>query len=155
MNEPAMHASLRKHGVDVHMTTPDTMRVKLITASEAAVMQAKADQAEDGRMEWCVHRSPNDFPDKFVARPWMIPHKRDRRNQSALVGAFLIADTLNDLRLMLPHWMKRIIDPQDITDPSLIEVWRSAPDSDANADGVSTGGASTDGAHRALALKKG
>ena len=122
MKVPAMHTALRQQGVDVHMATPDTMRVKVITASEAAVMQANADQAEDGRMEWCVHQHPKDFPNKFVARPWMIPHQRDQRHECALVGAFLIADTLPDLRMMLPHWMKRIIDPQDITDPSLIEV---------------------------------
>ena len=132
--EKIIAETFAKHGVSATIVTPETLHPKVVTAQEAAVIQARMDRSDEGRVEWCIHRHPSDFPTKFVARPWMIPYIRDRRHQSGMLGAFLTADTLDELRAQIPDWLVMYV-PIGITDPTVVEVWRHAPADSANADG--------------------
>lgn len=66
---------------------------------------------------WTVARNPADFPDKFVARKWLI----GRRDLTPTVDHH-VADTLDDVRAMLPHGLHPVPrNPND--DPVIVESW--------------------------------
>lgn len=62
---------------------------------------------------WVIYKSPKDFPGKYVARRWWL---------DSPTGQFLVADSLDDLRAMLPTGLDPIGRmPGD--DPVIVEVW--------------------------------
>ena len=86
------------------------------------MLQARMDQSTEGRLEWCTYKDQKDFPDKFVALPWMIPYVRDRQHESGMLGEALVADTLDELRAQMPDWLVHYV-PEIIIDPTVVEVW--------------------------------
>jgi len=66
---------------------------------------------------WAVSRNPSDFPNKFVARKWLI-------GRGNLMPTFEhhISDTLDGIRAMLPLGLQPI--PRSPSDaPVIVESW--------------------------------
>jgi hypothetical protein len=66
---------------------------------------------------WTIYQHPRDFPDWFVARPYVI-----RPKTSGPMPMHLMAHTLDCLRLMLPNGLTRL-DRQPADDPVILETW--------------------------------
>lgn len=64
-----------------------------------------------------VYKHPADYPNKYVARLWIIGSGAPR---ATLYMA--VADTLEDIRLAIPAWMNRL-PRDDRDDPVIIETW--------------------------------
>ena len=66
---------------------------------------------------WTVYQSPDDYPGKFVARRFDIRPGESRPTQD-----YLIAETLESLRLQMPPGLTRVPrHPNDL--PTIVEVW--------------------------------
>lgn len=62
---------------------------------------------------WVIYDHPDDFPDQFTARRWVLDRPTDE---------YLFADTLDELRGKLPPGLVRLQrDPAD--DPKIVESW--------------------------------
>lgn len=82
--------------------------------AEAWRLQAAAIKAGD-LLVWTICENPSDHPTKFTARP------HSSRNGAALQFV-MVADSLPDIRLMLPPGLHRLArDPSD--DPVIVETW--------------------------------
>jgi hypothetical protein len=66
---------------------------------------------------WTIYDHPKDFPEWFVARPFII-----RPKTSGPMPMHLIAKSLDTLRLMLPDGLT-CLQRQPTDDPTIIEVW--------------------------------
>lgn len=62
---------------------------------------------------WTVYASPLDYPGQFVARRWIFHEP---------TGDLLVADTLEELRAMLPAGLERF-ERFDGDDPVIVECW--------------------------------
>lgn len=62
---------------------------------------------------WTIYRYPKDYPDKFVARKFILDKPTEER---------LIGDTLEEVRSLLPKGLIRFDrSPNDIL--SIVETW--------------------------------
>ena len=68
---------------------------------------------DDDTSVWVVYESPQDFPDKYVAR---------RLHLSRPTGDFVVGDTLIDVRAQLPKGLFRI-ERSEQDDPQIRESW--------------------------------
>lgn len=90
------------------------MNNEVIDAGMAQNLQNKA-ILENDLWIWAVYQNPEEFPGKFIARPW----------STKLHGSFgfvLVGDTLKALRAQLPWgltWMERDEDDE----PGVVETW--------------------------------
>jgi hypothetical protein len=65
---------------------------------------------------WTVYDHPSDHPAYWVARRWEI------RREAVPTGDLLKADTLDELRGLLPPGLDRLPrEPGD--DPAIVETW--------------------------------
>jgi len=99
---------------------------KVIGAAEAETIQRHAPGSDprfgDNPVEWSVHRNSPDFPGKVIARPWLINADPMQRHKSAMLNVVLAADTLDELRALLPGGLAPYR-PRVVTDRTLVEVW--------------------------------
>lgn len=66
---------------------------------------------------WVVYDHPKDFPDKWVLRP-----QRARRDGTIEAGPAFLADTLDEIRALVPPFLHRLPRfPDD--DPVIAETW--------------------------------
>ena len=62
---------------------------------------------------WTIYRHPKDYPDKYVARKFIL----DKPTSEILIG-----DTLEELRALLPFGLTRL--ERDLgDDPLIVETW--------------------------------
>jgi hypothetical protein len=64
---------------------------------------------------WVIYDKPLDYPTQFVARLWDAMTSKP-------TATFMIAPSLDDLRLMLPPDLHRL-DRMAQDDPCIVEVW--------------------------------
>jgi hypothetical protein len=65
---------------------------------------------------WTVYRHPRDYPDKFVARKWMVTPEPTATHD------MFVANSLDEVRMLLPfglHCLPRM----EHDDPAIVEVW--------------------------------
>lgn len=68
---------------------------------------------------WVIYEKPNDFPDLFVARCWLI---NSHTNSAMPTETVKTAATLNELRREIPsgyHCVPRYNED----DPNIVEIW--------------------------------
>lgn len=100
-----------------------------LTAEEAAALHWDARKA-DILTIWTVTTGTKDFGSRFVARPHFVGHTREahrgiseRRVAETFASArYLIADTLEDLRRLLPAGLFRMDRDRD-DEPVIVETW--------------------------------
>jgi hypothetical protein len=67
---------------------------------------------------WTVYRHPSDYPDKFVARKWLVT----TTPEPIATNDMFVADSLDEVRKLLPpglHCLPRI----EHDHPAIVEVW--------------------------------
>lgn len=65
---------------------------------------------------WVLYKYPNDYPDKYVGRRWMV------KPQYGPTDDIRLADDLESLRTQLPQGLHRL-DRQKLDDPKIVECW--------------------------------
>jgi hypothetical protein len=72
---------------------------------------------DDALALWTVYDHPSDFPDRFIARLWLVS-----RTGTVMTEETVSAATLEELRDRLPSGLCRLDrDPSD--DPVVVETW--------------------------------
>jgi hypothetical protein len=72
---------------------------------------------DDALALWTVYDHPSDFPDRFIARLWLVS-----RTGTVMTEETVSAATLEELRDRLPPGLYRLDrDPND--DPVVVETW--------------------------------
>ena len=62
---------------------------------------------------WVVYKHPKEYPNKFVARKWIL----DKPSSETVFG-----NTINEARLAIPKGLTRFLpDTQD--DKCIVEIW--------------------------------
>ena len=65
---------------------------------------------------WVIYDKPKDFPDKYVARKWIVDEK------PVPTGEVLTGNTLNEIRTKLPRDLYKVNrSPWD--DACIVETW--------------------------------
>lgn len=62
---------------------------------------------------WVVYKHPDDYPDKFVARKWVL----DKPTDDIKIG-----NTLEEVRTLLPHGLTHI-NRAFLDDIVIAEIW--------------------------------
>ncbi|GAG89933.1 unnamed protein product [marine sediment metagenome] len=62
---------------------------------------------------WVVYKHPLDYPDKFVARKWIL----DKPSSETVIGG-----TINEARIAIPKGLTRFL-PDAEDDKSIVETW--------------------------------
>lgn len=65
---------------------------------------------------WTIYHNPTDFPGKYVARRWIVSE------QPAATGEVFLADTLGEVRDMLPPGLVPM-QRWEGDDPCIVETW--------------------------------
>jgi len=62
---------------------------------------------------WVVYKHPKDYPDKFVARKWIL----DKPTSEVVIG-----NTIEEVRIAIPKGLTRFL-PDVTDDPVIVEIW--------------------------------
>jgi len=62
---------------------------------------------------WVIYKHPKDYPDKYVARKWIL----DEPTSEAV-----FANTLEEARLAIPKGLIRM-ERNNQDDPCIVEIW--------------------------------
>lgn len=93
----------------------DRIPDQVLTAADAVRIQQQC-EAADALPIWLVTKRPDDYPQHFVARLFVIPDARDG-SQFVLIGA-----TLDEVRAQLPPTLTCM--PRHPSDaPVIVESW--------------------------------
>jgi hypothetical protein len=87
----------------------------ILTPIEAEYFQKRAIERGD-LLVWTITARTKDYPEKFAARP------HSTRPQPMAHKLVLLADSLDGVRVMLPHGLTLLARHQD-DDPVIIETW--------------------------------
>lgn len=67
---------------------------------------------------WTVYKHPKDHPDKYVARKFVIEPL-----QVIATNDMFVADSLEEIRLLLPDQGLHCLPRYENDDPNIVEVW--------------------------------
>ncbi|MES2157510.1 MAG: hypothetical protein V4512_06870 [Pseudomonadota bacterium] len=101
------HLLIRLDGQEEAMPYHPTWKIEYLPDSPAVALLTM----------WVITENPTDHPGRFVARQWIIG-----RNRTSATAEHHIADTLEQVRAMLPPFLTMI--PRDSRDDRVIvESW--------------------------------
>lgn len=62
---------------------------------------------------WVIYKHPKEYPDKFVARMWIL----DKPSSDVVFG-----NTIREVRIAIPKGLTRFL-PDSEDDPKIAEIW--------------------------------